>query len=150
MGEFKPVSYRSFAEFFDREFLPGARPLVDPPNEMAAFAEARYFGWRRIFPQQEFPIKVSSLNAQQILGSAERAAPFIGGPVILGRLSPMDYHHVHYPDSGKTIETAMLTRAVRRLRRDLDELARQTRHQSQPGRRRASLFGFLAFWLLAS
>lgn len=88
MSEFKPVAYRSFAEFFDREFLPDMRLFVSAPDEMAAFAEARYFGWHKIDPQQELPIKGCSLNAQQVLGSAERAAPFIGGPVILGRLSP--------------------------------------------------------------
>ncbi len=112
MSEFKPVSYRSFAEFFDREFLPGARPFVTAPNTMAAFAEARYFGWTKIEPGQQFPIKGRSLNAEQVLGSAARAAPFIGGPVILGRLSPVDYHHVHYPDDGTTVENAKLGRSL--------------------------------------
>src|SRR4051812_32463768 len=28
MTEFKPVIYRSYAEFFDREFLPDARPFA--------------------------------------------------------------------------------------------------------------------------
>jgi phosphatidylserine decarboxylase len=28
MSEFKPVAYRSYAEFFDREFLPDARPFA--------------------------------------------------------------------------------------------------------------------------
>jgi phosphatidylserine decarboxylase len=112
MSEFKPVVYRSFADFFDREFLPGARPFAAAPNDLGAFAEARYFGWERIRPDQQFPIKGCSLNAEQVLGSARRAAPFIGGPVILGRLSPMDYHHVHYPDDGRTIEQAALGRSL--------------------------------------
>lgn len=112
MSEFKPVTYRSFAEFFDREFLPGERPFTTSPNEMAAFAEARYFGWDTIRPDQEFPIKGCSLRAEQILGSATRAAPFIDGPVVLGRLSPVDYHHVHYPDDGTTIERAQLGRSL--------------------------------------
>jgi hypothetical protein len=46
MHEFKPVIYRSFAEFFDREIRPSARTFVAASNEMAAFPEARYFGWR--------------------------------------------------------------------------------------------------------
>ena len=112
MSEFKPVAYRSFAEFFDRDFLPGARPFVTAPNEMAAFAEARYFGWEKIDPQQQFPIKGRSLNTQQVLGSEGRATSFIGGPVILARLSPMDYHHVHYPDDGVTIERTKLGRSL--------------------------------------
>ncbi|MGB6940195.1 MAG: phosphatidylserine decarboxylase [Xanthobacteraceae bacterium] len=112
MSEFKPVAYRSFAEFYDREFLPNARPFVSASDEMAAFAEARYFGWDKIDPQQEFPIKGYSLNAQQVLGGAERAAPFSGGSVISGRLSPMDYHHVHYPDDGTTVGKAKLGRSL--------------------------------------
>ncbi len=112
MSEFKPVAYRSFAEFFDREFLPGARPFVTAPHAMAAFAEARYLGWEQVRLEQQLPIKGRSLNAEQILGSAKRAAPFIGGAVILGRLSPMDYHHVHYPDDGRTLEQARLGRSL--------------------------------------
>jgi phosphatidylserine decarboxylase len=104
MTEFKPVVYRSFAEFFDREFRPGVRTFPAKPSEMGAFAEARYFGWARLEAEQEFPIKGCSLSAERILGKAERARPFIGGPVILARLSPMDYHHVHYPDVGTTLE----------------------------------------------
>ena len=65
MSEFKPVAYRSFAEFFDREFLPDMRLFVSAPDEMAAFAEARYFGWhKRMDPQTE---SYSSLNQQSLL-----------------------------------------------------------------------------------
>jgi phosphatidylserine decarboxylase len=112
MSEFKPVLYRSFADFFDREFKSGARPFVAGPHEMAAFAEARYFGWEKIDAAQQFPIKGCSLDAAQVLGSKARAAPYIGGPVLLGRLSPMDYHHVHYPDDGSTLEKDQLGRSL--------------------------------------
>jgi phosphatidylserine decarboxylase len=112
MSEFKPVIYASFADFFDREFRPGVRPFVTSPNEMAAFAEARYFGWERVSPDQQLPVKGRSLNPEQILGSATRAGRFIGGPVLLARLSPMDYHHVHYPDDGTTLETDRIGRSL--------------------------------------
>jgi phosphatidylserine decarboxylase len=112
MSEFKPVIYQSFAEFFDREFRPGVRPFVTEPHEIAAFAKARYFGWNKIDVQQQFLIKGRSLNAEQVLGSKKRAALFTGGPVLLGRLSPMDYHHVHYPDDGTTLEKAKLGRSL--------------------------------------
>jgi len=112
MSEFKPVIYRSFAEFFDREFRPGARTFVAASNEMAAFAEARYFGWNRLEADQQFPVKGHSLSAEQILGNQNRAAAFVGGPVLLARLSPMDYHHVHYPDDGLTLDNARLGRSL--------------------------------------
>jgi phosphatidylserine decarboxylase len=104
MSEFKPVAYRSFAKFFDREFRSGQRSFPMAAGEMGAFAEARYFAWESLESDQQFPIKRHSLSAEDILGSHERARPFMGGPVILARLSPMDYHHVHYPDYGTTLE----------------------------------------------
>jgi phosphatidylserine decarboxylase len=54
--------------------------------------------------EEQFPVKGSSLNAEQLLGSADLACPFIDGPLLVARLSPMDYHHVHYPDAGQTLE----------------------------------------------
>ena len=35
---------------------------------------------------------------------AERARAFIAGPVLLVRLAPVDCHHVHYPDHGRTLD----------------------------------------------
>jgi phosphatidylserine decarboxylase len=104
MAEFELVNYRSYAEFFERRFRPGVRRFPSIPGEMGAFAEARYFGWDRLEGQQRFPVKGASLNAEEILGNAERARAFMGGPVLLVRLAPVDYHHVHYPDHGRTLE----------------------------------------------
>jgi phosphatidylserine decarboxylase len=103
MDEFEPVAYRSYAEFFERRFRPGVRSFPSEPASMGAFAEARYLAWERLDQTQEFPIKGYSLDAALILGSASRARDFADGPVILARLSPMDYHHVHYPDCGRTL-----------------------------------------------
>jgi phosphatidylserine decarboxylase len=103
MTPFEPVRYRSFADFFDRRFEPGARVFTTDSKELATFAEARYFGWEQHDPAQAFPVKGRALRAEAILGSAERAKPFLGGPVLLARLSPMDYHRVHYPSDGRTL-----------------------------------------------
>jgi phosphatidylserine decarboxylase len=110
MSEFEPVRYRSYAHFFGRKFKPGVRRFPDDPNAMGAFAEARYFGWRAVDPAMSFPIKGHSLDAETILGSTERAASFAGGPVILARLAPVDYHRVHYLDDGTTGECDRLGR----------------------------------------
>jgi phosphatidylserine decarboxylase len=104
MNEFEPVEYRSFAEFFDRRFRPGVRKFPSAPDEMGAFAEARYFAWDRLECEQRFPVKGHSLSAEKILGNSQRARPFIGGPILLVRLAPIDYHRVHYPDDGRTLD----------------------------------------------
>jgi phosphatidylserine decarboxylase len=103
MAEFKPVAYQSFAEFFDREFKEGARTFPVKPSAMGAFSEARYFGWEKLSGDSRLPVKGRSLRAEDILNDPERARAFAGGPVLLARLSPMDYHHVHYFDDGETV-----------------------------------------------
>jgi phosphatidylserine decarboxylase len=108
ISEFEPVSYRSYAEFFERRFRPGARSFPESADEMGAFAEARYFAWEQLLEDQQFPIKGHSLNARQLLGAEDRAKPFIGGSVLLVRLAPVDYHHVHYSDDGTTLEQERL------------------------------------------
>ena len=52
---------------------------------MAAFAEGRYFGWEKILPAQEFPIKGRSLNSEQVLGkpSHSRQSKARCGPAAL-------------------------------------------------------------------
>jgi phosphatidylserine decarboxylase len=112
MTEFEPVIYRSYAEFFVRRFRTEARRFPSPAGEMGAFAEARYFAWESLRANQRFPVKGHSLSAERILGSPERARPFVGGPVILARLSPMDYHHLHYPDDGETLGQDWLGRRL--------------------------------------
>jgi phosphatidylserine decarboxylase len=108
MSEFEPGLYRTYADFFERSFRAGVRSFPRAPRVMGAFAEARYFAWERLLPRQEFPIKGHSLRAEHLLGSADKARPFEGGPVILARLAPVDYHHLHYPDDGTTIDDQRL------------------------------------------
>jgi phosphatidylserine decarboxylase len=103
MSEFVPQQYCSYAEFFERRFREGARQFPSDPGVMGAFAEARYFAWEGIAQDQQFPVKGSSLDAAQILGEHELARAFAGGPVLLARLAPVDYHHVHYFDDGETL-----------------------------------------------
>jgi phosphatidylserine decarboxylase len=112
MSEFKPEAYRCYADFFDREFKPGARPFPKEPRVMGAFGEARYFGWENVDPDQRFPVKGVSLRAEDILRSKDHARAFQGGPAILARLSPMDYHHLHYFDDGATLETYWAGRSL--------------------------------------
>jgi phosphatidylserine decarboxylase len=108
MSEFEPGPFESYAAFFERRFLPGKRKFPTQENQMGAFAEARYFAWEQLSPNQQLPVKGASLDAATLLGTCARADGFEGGPVILARLSPVDYHHLHYVDDGMTLETDRL------------------------------------------
>jgi len=104
MDEFEDGPFESFNEFFIRKFKPGARSFVDGPHDMAAFAEARYFAYEKITPEQTVPVKGKFLSAEGLLGDSIRAHAFEKGPMLLARLCPTDYHRFHFPDAGKLVE----------------------------------------------
>lgn len=100
MSLYEDPGFTCFNDFFIRKFRPGVRPIVGVPKQMAAPAEARYFGWES--PPSEFPVKGLNLSAEAILG---RSCPeFQGGPVLLARLCPVDYHRFHFPDHGEVLD----------------------------------------------
>lgn len=108
MQEFEEGPFASFNDFFIRKFKHGARPFAQGAEEMPAFAEARYFAYESVPSSQRVPVKGVSLSVSALLGSSEKAKPFEGGPVLLARLCPTDYHRFHYPDSGKIRESYCL------------------------------------------
>jgi phosphatidylserine decarboxylase len=112
MSEFEPGPYQTYADFFDRRFLPNKRQFTQKANEMAAFAEARYLGWCSWNAETLFSVKGHSVTAADILGDDELAKPYEGGPTLLARLSPMDYHHLHYPDDGESLEEKRIGRRL--------------------------------------
>jgi phosphatidylserine decarboxylase len=103
-GDFEGAPYRSFNDFFSRKLKPGKRVFTRVPAELPAFAEARYYGFERVREDQKIPIKGRGLSPLLALGGEKRAAPFVGGPVLVARLCPVDYHRYHYPDEGRTLE----------------------------------------------
>lgn len=99
------LSYKNFNEFFIRKFKKGKRKFVSVESEMPAFCEARYFGYDAITNDVKIPVKGKYLNAIDMIGDADIAKDFVGGPLLLARLCPVDYHRYHYPDHGKTTKS---------------------------------------------
>lgn len=147
MEEYENVSYESFNDFFARRFRPGARVFCEPEHELGAFAEARYLAFEHVEREQTFPVKGEHLSATGLLGSEERAQPFEGGPVLIARLCPTDYHRYHFPASGRMLSEVHLPGALH----SVNPLALQARSDIfVTNDRRASLlrcepFGLLAF-----
>jgi phosphatidylserine decarboxylase len=102
MQEYEDREFHSFNDFFIRKFRPGARSFAQAPGVMPAFAEARYLAWESVREEQVFPVKGHDLTAEAILGRSEVARAFHGGPLMIARLCPVDYHRYHYPDDGTT------------------------------------------------
>jgi len=154
MSEFEPGPFKSYAEFFDRRFLPGKRTFPSNPNQMGAFGEGRYLGWDRLDPGMAFPVKGAALEPETLLGSRAWVAPFAEGPVILARLSPVDYHHLHFPDDGRITNSARLGHRLftvnpPALRNQPDLLFRNERHVQLLQTDHFGLLGFVEIGALS-
>ncbi len=101
----KNNSYATFNEFFIREFEDGKRSFTQDHNLMPAFAEARYVGFESINDEFVFPVKGKFLRAAQLLGGNFTDESFSGGPLMIARLCPVDYHRYHYPDNGRVLKS---------------------------------------------
>jgi phosphatidylserine decarboxylase len=101
MTQYEAGPFSSFNQFFIRKFRDGARPFIDDKRHLPAPAEARYFGWKKVKEGQTFPVKSQFLTADALLGRKEASKPFLGGPMLIARLCPVDYHRFHFPDSGE-------------------------------------------------
>lgn len=105
MSQYETRSYSSFNDFFVRQFKPGLRPFSQTPHVMPAFCEARYFAYESVLAETRVPVKGEYLSARALIGDSEVAPLFEGGPMLLARLCPTDYHRYHFPDDCKVIKT---------------------------------------------
>ena len=99
-------AYESFNDFFCRELKPDARP-VDPDARSVVFpADGRHLGWQEVGHEDSVFVKGQRWNLERLLGGdPEWVRMFEGGTLILSRLCPVDYHHFHYPVTGRRLES---------------------------------------------
>jgi phosphatidylserine decarboxylase len=110
MDEFVPQDghtvtdpYASFNDFFIRRFRKDARKIESNPDVMPAFCEARYFGHKEIDNDVRVPVKGHFLTSSELLQNTEWEDTFKGGPLMIARLCPVDYHRFHFPDDGEIL-----------------------------------------------
>lgn len=96
--------YSSFNNFFVRRFKPGKRTFETENSILPAFCEGRYFGHTSQNKELKLPVKGKFLNSKELLESATWNKGFSGGPVLIARLCPVDYHRFHFPDDGKILD----------------------------------------------
>jgi phosphatidylserine decarboxylase len=105
IDEFEEKKYESFNDFFIRKFKKNARPFIEDLNSFPAPCEARYFAWNESSKNTALPVKGIQVTASKLLNDEEKAKLFLGGPILIARLCPVDYHRYHYPDDGTTVES---------------------------------------------
>jgi len=97
--EFEPGPYRSFNDYFIRSFRPGMRRFDPDADRLCAFAEGRYLAFPTLSSGVQVPVKGVQMDLDTLLG-ADAARSFHGGPCLIARLAPVDYHRFHFPDDG--------------------------------------------------
>lgn len=105
MEEFRTPAggFQSFDDFFVRQFREGIRPFTQDPNLLASPVEGRVSAWRTLEEVRDFCVKQQHLSPEAVLADAALARQFQGGPLMLLRLAPQDYHRFHYPDDARLL-----------------------------------------------
>jgi phosphatidylserine decarboxylase len=92
-------SYRNLDELFVRRLRPGARTVDPCPDHLLSPCDGRV----RVFPRVEqgtLQVKACQVTVAELLGDEQAAARLAGGPAVVIRLAPADYHRFHFPDDG--------------------------------------------------
>ncbi len=100
----RPISaFKCWNDFFTRELLPGARPTAEPGDgEVLSFpCDGRHLLVESVGSRDFFYAKGQRFELGGFLGDAKLAERFDGGPMLISRLSPLDYHRYCYPVGGQ-------------------------------------------------
>lgn len=99
MNEFESVKYKSYNEFFTRKILPEKRKVTDKPYDFISPCDSKLTAYK-ITEDAVFNIKGSKYSVTELLKNSELATHYIGGTILIFRLSVDDYHRYCYIDSG--------------------------------------------------
>jgi phosphatidylserine decarboxylase precursor len=96
--------YANFNAFFSRKLRPGARPVAAPgdPGVVVSPADCRLAAFESQAEACDLWVKGEAFSLDALLGPAhaELAAALEGGPILVCRLAPQDYHRFHAPLAG--------------------------------------------------
>jgi phosphatidylserine decarboxylase len=97
-----PVSrFRSFNAFFTRRLKPERRPFSLKADVLCAPADGKALVFPKLSEDTDFPLKGARVTAASLMGDPALAAAFAGGPALVIRLAPADYHRFHFVDDGE-------------------------------------------------
>ena len=99
--------FRSWDDFFTREFRDGVRPVADPDDDsiiVNACESAPYRIARRVKYHDRFWIKSQPYSIAHMLANDSLAPLFTGATVYQAYLSPLSYHRWHSPVSGTVVK----------------------------------------------
>lgn len=106
--------YTSQNDWFIRKLAPGARTIcslefpTEFPRTLVAPADARVMAWQTSMASSRYWVKNKDVDVNTMLGSTPSnvdASVWTGGPMVVFRLAPQDYHRFHSPVKGTVVAT---------------------------------------------
>ena len=91
---------KSYNDFFIRKIKPGKRIIDEDPNHLIAPSDSKLSAYK-IEENSIFKIKDSYYRVEDLIKNKELADEFMGGNLLIFRLTVDDYHRYSYPASGK-------------------------------------------------
>jgi len=104
----KPLTFKTFNEFFYRALKPGARPLAEGEQVAVLPADGRHLAFQNVDAAAGFYAKGQRFDLKAFLGDEALAAKFAGGSLLISRLCPVDYHRFHFPVAGMPNEPRLI------------------------------------------
>ena len=99
--------FKSWDDFFTREFRDGVRPIADPCDNRVivnACESAPYMIQHNVSRMLQFWIKAQPYSIYFMLANDSLAEQFVGGTVYQAYLSAISYHRWHSPVDGKIVK----------------------------------------------
>lgn len=104
LSDYVPRKYVSFNDFFLREVRKNCRPF---PKKSDYFIPSPCDGKVTAYPitnNSEFTIKNVSYNLKELVQNHQLSEEYVGGTLVLLRLTPDDYHHYCFIDDGNIVD----------------------------------------------
>jgi len=98
--------YKNFAQFFAREKSDVAFP--SEPSALGSPCEGLVTVFKDIKPEQVIAAKGTEFSLGELFGDAELARVYEGGTMISIRLTPANYHRMHFFDDGVVTDTRLI------------------------------------------
>ncbi len=90
-------SFCSFNDFFIRKLKSSSRPLASGDDHAVLPADGRYLVYPEISQIDSFSIKGKKFCLESFLRDSSLVEKYAMGSLVIGRLSPVDYHRFHFP-----------------------------------------------------
>lgn len=107
----KHYGFKSWDDFFTRQFRAGVRPVASPNDDAVivnACESAPYRIAHNVQAREAFWIKAQPYSVQFLLNNNPLANQFFGGTIYQAFLSALSYHRWHSPVSGRIVKTELV------------------------------------------